>query len=391
LVGSIGFAAAPFVAAAFSLGPDWPSFAVIGLIVFVRSLENLAPRVAERDYRYGPQAKVATVANGLSLAALFAALWLKQGHNAITLSLLALAFGFVLASRVFSNTPYRLRFRSPFFLRAFKFGYPLMFNGIGLAVSAQGDRFLVGAMLDLPALGVYSVLTLVTTASISIVSRLINTVMVATLVNAAREARKFDARLRLASRLAPLIGAFLGVGFLTLMNIVVPLVFGHKFVASNWMVILLAFGAFVRIARVDPGSALLLTQGRTKRLALVNFAVVSGIAFSACCLFFFRTMESAALGRLVGEIAGLAAMHRLAFVGSAAAADSLIAFAACAAIVSFSSAITYFMTPGSNLVPNLTLLGACTGGMILWAWRFAPPLARIGFPQLRGINPTKNA
>ena len=70
--------------------------------------------------------------------------------------------GLVVATRLFATTPYRWRFRTPLFARAFYFGYPLTFNGLGLAVSAQADRFLVGAMLGLPALGIYSVLMLVT-------------------------------------------------------------------------------------------------------------------------------------------------------------------------------------------------------------------------------------
>jgi len=382
VVGGIGVAAAPLLAAAFSLGPEWPSFAAVGLIAFVRSFENLGPRVAERDYRYGAQAKVSTVANGLSIAVLLVAVALKQGHNALILSLLAQAFGFAAASQVFSNAPYRLRFRSPFFQRAFKFGYPLMFNGVGLAVAAQGDRFLVGAMLDLPALGVYSVLMLVTTAPVSIVTRGVNTLTVALLFNAAEMKRVFEARLQLVSRLTPLVGAFIAVGVLTLMNIVVPVVFGRSFTASRWMIILLAFGAFVRIARNDPGTALLLNEGRTKRLALANLASVSAIAFSVVLLYFVKSIESPALGRLMGEIAGLTAIHLLgqaAFRGGAGA--NLEAISGCAAIIFVTSIMSFFMPSGANLVPNLTLLCLCAAGMLLWASRFAVPLAKVGFPS----------
>jgi len=288
--------------------------------------------------------------------------------------------GIVVATRVFSRTPYRLRFRSPFFRRAFRFSYPLMFNGFGLAISAQGDRFLVGAMLDLPSLGVYTVLTLVTVVPIVVVSRIINTVLVAALFNAAEEVRRFDARLRLASRATPIIGASLAVGVLMLMNIVVPVVFGHKFIASQWMVILLALGVFVRVARVDPGTALLLVEGRTKRLALVNLAVISGIFFSGALMFFFRNFESAALGRVLGELAGLTIMRLAHAVRRGAAADNLVALGICAAIVSFASGITFFMPSGGGLVSKLTLLCLFLAGMAMWASRFALPLAKVAFP-----------
>ena len=153
IVALIGLAVAPFLAAAFNLGADWPSFAAVGLIVFVRSFEHLEQRVAERDYQYGAQAKVVAVSSGVGLAALLAGIALRQGANSLILSLLAQGIGFAVSSRLFSQTPYHLRFRSPFFKRAFRFGYPLMFNGIEVAVGGQADRYLVGAMLDLPILG----------------------------------------------------------------------------------------------------------------------------------------------------------------------------------------------------------------------------------------------
>ena len=169
-------ALSPFIAAAFSLGFQWPSFAALGLIVLLRSLEHLGPRIAEREYRYAPQLKVATVAYGMGLAALFSTIFVFANHLALIASLVGQMVGLVVATRLFASTPYKWRFRTPLFARAFYFGYPLMFNGLGLAVSAQADRFLVGAMLGLPALGVYSVLMLVTAIPVGVGARIVSSV-----------------------------------------------------------------------------------------------------------------------------------------------------------------------------------------------------------------------
>ena len=178
----------PFIAAAFSLGSQWPSFAALGLIVLLRSLEHLGPRIAERDYRYAPQFKVATVSWGMGLAALFGSIFVFANHLALIAALVGQMVGLVVATRLFASTPYRWRFRTPLFARGFYFGYPLMFNGLGLAVSAQADRFLVGAMLGLPALGVYSVLMVVTSVPVSIGSRIIGSVTLPMLLNSDRHA-----------------------------------------------------------------------------------------------------------------------------------------------------------------------------------------------------------
>ena len=384
IVGLIGLAVAPFIATAFGLGAEWPSFAAVGLIVFVRSFEHLEQRVAERDYQYGAQAKVVAASSALGLAALVAGIALRQGANSLILSLLAQGVGFAVCSRLFSQTPYHIRFRSPFFKRAFRFGYPLMVNGIGVAVGGQADRYLVGAMLDLPALGLYSVLTLATTTPVTVFTRISQVVAMAALFNAGSDERMFQARLRLASAVIPLTSCLVAVGILTLMNDVVPLVFGHKFVASRLMVILLAFSTFARLVRSDPGTSLLLTEGRTKRLALANLFVVGGLIFSILFLYFWRTIEAAVAGRLVAEFIGLIAMHylaRAAFRG--VGRYNIVAIAAVAGVVGVVGVIVYFMPTSGNLPANLALLAICAAGMSLSALRFVPALARVGFPKVQ--------
>ena len=172
------------------------------------------------------------------------------------------------------------------------------------------------------------------------------------------------------------------------MNDVVPLVFGHKFVASRPMVILLALAAFARLVRSDPGTSLLLTEGRTKRLALANLSVVVGVIFSVIFLCSWRTIEAAVAGRLVAEFIGLIAMHylaRAAFRG--VGRYNIVAITAVASVLAIVGVIVHFMPAGGNLPANLALLAICTAGMLLSSLRFVPALARVGFPKARPYPP----
>ena len=379
MVGGVALVAAPLIAGLFSLGSQWLSFAALAAIVVVRSFEHLAPRIAERDYRYGPQLKVASVAYGLSLTALFISVVVWKSHLALVMSLLWQAIGIAVASRMFSGTPYRWRFQTRYFKRAFNFGYPLMFNGLGLAISGQADRFLVGGILGLPALGIYSVLTLVTVVPSGIVSRIITTVSVALLFNSGSDRRLLEARLRLASRVIPLVAAAVALGVLTLLNIVTPLVFGQSFAASRWMVILLAFGTFVRIARNDPGTAILLNEGRTKRLALANLAVSVGLLFAASLMIFAPAIESAALGRCLGEIGGLGVMLYLTLPTlRAVLSDNLLAIGASAALVGVAGVFVLFTSVGASLVPSFTFLALGMAVLGLAGARAWPLFAQAG-------------
>ena len=222
-------------------------------------------------------------------------------------SLFAQTIGLVVASHALADTPYRLRLRSRFFGGAFRFGYPLMVNGFGLAISGQGDRFIVGSMLGLPALGVYSVATLVTTVPVGMVARMGHTVLLAAFYNSARVSNSlYLARVRLAARVAPLFYGVVGLGILTLMNIVVPLVFGRNFVLSREAVALLALGTFFRFARGEPITAMLMNQGRTRRLAAANLSSVSTLFFEVVAILVRSSLEAVFVGRLLGELFALA-------------------------------------------------------------------------------------
>ena len=201
----VAVAAAPLIASLFSVGPEWKIFAALGLLALVRSFENLGPRVAERNYQFSPQLKMNLASTALGLAALVATLYLRRDHTAIVMCQLGQNVGYVVASHVVSNERYRIKFRSPQFIRAFRFGYPLMVNGFGIAIAGQGDRFVVGSLLGLQALGLYNVVLMVTVVPITMVFRLMGTTNMARFYNASPSAKLLEQRVRLAGELSPLV------------------------------------------------------------------------------------------------------------------------------------------------------------------------------------------
>jgi O-antigen/teichoic acid export membrane protein len=303
-VGVFAVAAAPFVAALLSLEADWTIFAALGAIVIVRSFENLAPRVAERNYQFGAQFRMNVVAGLLSLFALGVTVYLRRDHTAIVMSLLGHAIGIVVTSHVVADVPYRIRFRTPQSSKAMRFAYPLMLNGVGLALAGQGDRFLVGSMLGLQTLGIYSIVLLVTVVPITMVFRNMGTLNLAAYHNASAPGA-LQTRMRLAARLSPLVATVYSLSILALMNVATPAVFGGRFMLAKTPLCLLAFAAFVRIIRVEPSTSLLLHEQRTKRLAVGNLAVISSLAFAYVLISVQPTLEAGLGGRLLGEATGL--------------------------------------------------------------------------------------
>ena len=380
VVGGAAVAAGPVLAGLLSVSTHWADFSVLGIAVAIRSFENLAPRVAERDYHYGPQLTVTVVSSILAIAALFASARWRHDHIAIIMSLFAQMIGLVVTSHLVAGTPYRPKFRTPQFRAAFNFGYPLAINGIGLALSSQADRLLVGAMLGMSSLGLYSIVVLAITVSSAMIARIVTTFSLSALHNAAPTPKIFDARLRLAAAVYPLIFSAYAITILTMMNIVVQKAFGPEYEVSKIGLLLLGSAAFVRMTRGDPFASLLMHAGRTKRLAAGNITSILSLVFIAGFMYINRSNESAYLGRLVGELLGLGmTLYLSRHLFQVARADHTMSMAigvAAIAVVGFACLNT---SVGTDLVLSLTTFGLSLLILASVAARAAIPLAKQAF------------
>jgi O-antigen/teichoic acid export membrane protein len=386
-VGAIAIAAAPAIAAALSLEADWVSFAALAPIIFIRSLEHQAIRVAERDYRYGRQFLASFLSNVAGLTVLVAAAAIWRSHFALLASLFVQMLTSVAMTRGLADTPYRFDFRSSHFRRSWRFGYPLMFNGVGLAISTQGDRLIVGALLGLPALAIYSVLLLVAYVPIGIILKTSGTVGLAALHNACMSSEKYTSRLRLYATAIPLVAGFYAVGLLAFANILISFVFGAKFGVSDWAVILLALSSFLKIARSEPFTAMFLEEMKTGTLATANLAAVSGLAASVGSILIFRTFEAPLIGKTIGECLGLFVSMLLSGKAFRAALSRSLGSISLGLLTIVVSGALVLEIP-SAASPWWRLLGiaaSCIPLFVLGSWRI-PELFRESY-AVGGLSP----
>ena len=300
----LALAAAPLAARYVTGGEHVATFLCLAPIFLGRAFEHLEPRVAERDYRYGSQLKVNLIASGCALAALALIAGVWRSPQAIVGFLIAQNVAQVLASHAYATTRYEFRLTGPYFAKAWRFAYPLMFNGAGLALTQQGDRLMIASVLGLPALGLYSTAIMVAWVPISFLFRLMNTLNMATLFNAP-DGERYRARLRFFASATPLIAAAYALCVLAFMNWGIALVFGQKFVMSPALTASIGVFAFLSIVRTEPFTTLLLHEMRTGQLATINLLTSFGLAASALLALHFRTLAPTVIGRALGEAACL--------------------------------------------------------------------------------------
>jgi O-antigen/teichoic acid export membrane protein len=304
--GLLASAAAPGLAYMMSLPADWMSFAWLGLAIFIRSFEHFEVRVAERDYRYNAQLLMNLISNGTALVAMIATWLYVQDHTIYIAMLFAQNISYVLASHWLAKSPYRFDFRSAYFRKAARFAYPLVLNGVGLAAVSQGDRLLVGSVLDLPTLGVYSVMMLTVTVPIGAVIQISSSLALAGLHNAAADRERLQCRLLLYMRIMLILGVCFAFGLLAFMNVLVPFVFGPRFTVAEGIVALLAALSFLNIARAEPTTSVLLVNHRTRALAILSLSAVLGLLAATVLALSYGNLYMVVLGRLIGEIFGFA-------------------------------------------------------------------------------------
>jgi O-antigen/teichoic acid export membrane protein len=392
IVGTLALLAAPMAAYLLSLSSNWTSFAWLALIFFIRSFEHLAPKVAERDYHYGAQFKVSFIANLLGLLALVATAMYSHDHSALLASLIAMATGTVVASHVLAGHRYRIKFRSPFFKKAWNYGYPLMFNGFGLSLTGQGDRLVVGALLGLPVLGVYSVVLLVSVIPTSMLFKIMGTINFAAFRNASVATGQFQARLRLYARCVPLIAACYMLGLLALFNIAVPMAFGRQFEVSNWDLTLLSTGAFFKIVRTEPFTSLLFHEMKTKTLAMATQSTIFGLLIGTTLTYFYRSLESMLIGRLVGEMIGLCFTLCLTVKSFRAALwDYLLSLTVALTVVLLASSTMSMSSIGERPVLNFGVMSVFGFSILAWASVALPDLFHQGYGSRRQVLPPKSA
>src|SRR5262249_16745115 len=151
-----------------------------------------------------PQLVASLASHGSGIIALFVAAYTTKSHFAFVAYLFVQAIVYMLASHVLASNHYSVKIKTPFLRKGFAFGFPLMINGAGLAIAAQGDRLMVGLLLGLPFLGQYAVLTLAALIPISGLFRILGPILFAGLHNADVEKGTYDARLQLFSRALPI-------------------------------------------------------------------------------------------------------------------------------------------------------------------------------------------
>jgi len=282
------------------------AFAALGLVPVLRGAMHLDPKRVQRGMRFGPDLKVGLAGHLAGAAVAVAGAALVGDYRAMLWGILAQAATQVVGSHLAAERAYGLALDRATLMRALRFGWPLMANGLVIVAVAQADRVLIGAASGMEALARYAAAAMLIGAPAVLASQVIRGAGLPWL--AARQDRP-EAFARAAQGLGSVTAAVAIAVFVPAMLVgadAVRILFGAAYAPEPLLVALLGLGAGIRVIRSWPAlTALARADGTTALIGNLVRAVGLGAAVAALWLGLGAAGVAGAIA--LGEAAGFAA------------------------------------------------------------------------------------
>jgi O-antigen/teichoic acid export membrane protein len=295
---------APVLARIFGIPGQEANIQWLGLVTLIKSLKNWRAIQVQAEARYGPQTITNLGSNTAAvIAAALAAVWFRDAR-AMLVSLFAEAIVYVLLSYV-SIARYRIVSLDMQMLKAaLRYGLPLAANGFALLLLSQLDRIIVANILGLKTLALYALVWSLAIAPTAPLSYAIGSLSWPLLKRQYKNPSEMSYTCLGILLGYVIVAASYAICIGTLLDILVPLVFGSQYNVTSGVQATAAGTAFLRIFRTSP-NVILLVQGMTGRLTLGNTAAVVGPLIGLGLAMWTLRLDAVMLGIIIGDLVSL--------------------------------------------------------------------------------------
>jgi O-antigen/teichoic acid export membrane protein len=227
------------------------AFRAVGVILWIRAFTHCGAWQTQRSMRFGPMAIAQAVSQGAGvLLAAPVALWLKDYRAMVVLAAVNV-LAYVIATHVVSPQKYELRFIREFGAAFWRFGAPLVADGLLMFLLFHGERVILSRTQTPDVLGAYSAVFQLAFAPTLLLANTAMGLGIPELAHAPDE-RVRNKRYAVA---CGLIGAcVLGLACLLILGggPLIKVVFGSKYEGSWAIMAAVAAGQGFRILRIAP-------------------------------------------------------------------------------------------------------------------------------------------
>jgi len=300
--GVILFFTAGYVANFFNVPNVTWAFQILAVISVIKGFFHLDMARFQRDMNFLPLVIAETLPQVIVLIfSVPLALWLNS-YAVVVWLILIQAIIYIVLSHVLAKRKYSVNWNKNDITHMYKFGWPLLINGILIFIILQGDKAIIGRTFSMEILGWYSAAFILTLSPALIITKIINSMVLPWLSKTRENGQLFIDRSMLAINYCLMSGLILSVCYSLFGSEVMILLFGNDYAEGGKIIALLAFMQFIRIAKAGP-ILVAMSAGDTKNPMLSN--LVRGIAFliAAFYAWYGTDVTTIVIIGLFGELA----------------------------------------------------------------------------------------
>jgi O-antigen/teichoic acid export membrane protein len=259
------------LAAIFGVSAETWAFQTLALIPLMRGLSHLDMFRAQREMLFWPSMKVEVLSIlGSTIATVPLALWFPDFRVMLYAILLQQAL-YTLLSHLVADRPYRWGWDGRIVRHALDFGWPLLFNGVLMFLTFHGDRILVGSLLGMKELGLFSAAFTITLTPTLVIAKTLNTFFLPLLSKVQADRNKFNNLYLVTTQAALLSGVVFAIFCAFAGPILMTWLYGAKYGTAATLIFWLGLMQATRIGKAGP-AIVATAKAETKNPMLANIA-----------------------------------------------------------------------------------------------------------------------
>ena len=251
------------------------AFYVLALIPLIRAFSHVDYLRYQREMRFRPTVVVQVVPELIATILAWPFLYWLGTYAAVLWLIIGQSVVVVIMGHVVAERPYRWAWSREAFRYIVRFGWPLLVSGFLMYGILQGDRVVIGSMLDMTALALFTAALKLTQAPSMFTGRVLTSIALPLLARLQDDRPAFDRQHGQISVVCGLLGGGLVGTLLVVAGPLVVLVYGDRFAEAATIVGWLLAAEGIRMVRYAPIFAAL-SLGDTQNLLISN--IVRGSA-----------------------------------------------------------------------------------------------------------------
>lgn len=263
LIATMMLSAAPAIAAFFQVEHARQAFQLAAFGPFLKGFMHLDYRAAQRRFDNRPFLWIEVVPQAAALALTIPALALSKDYSLVVGLTLAQAAIAVSMSHLRASRRYDVGLDVALIKRHLAYGWPILLSALPVIAVFQGDRIIVGRLLGMESLAVYSAAFMVTMVPGLMAGKVGHSLLLPVFSDALRNGRGIKMRYQSAVEATTVFAALYLAAFCIAGNWLLPVVFGVKYAGFGAITGWLAAMWAVRMIQSVPGMGLM-AYGHTK-------------------------------------------------------------------------------------------------------------------------------